>query len=240
MIGMKSSLEAAGCSSIFRSEIEPMKKSQKESGFTLIEVILALGLTAMLLGLLSTSVFIVAEDWNRNSDVLDDSLDDALAILQIDRSLHGAFPHSFTNEETLSRQIYFTGQDDYLSWVSTVSPQRTAGLTTWELYSVDEEGVFLTMVPAYSDDPTERLLGAEPILLFEDYTAQFSYLYEDLDETKVWTDEWEGQELLSLPLAVHIRFDPVEEEKEVLEVLARIRNNEHRSIQANVAEQISL
>ena len=64
MIGMKSSLEAAGCSSIFRSEIEPMKKSQKESGFTLIEVILALGLTAMLLGLLSTSVFIVAEDWN--------------------------------------------------------------------------------------------------------------------------------------------------------------------------------
>jgi len=119
-----------------------MKKSQKESGFTLIEVILALGLTAMLLGLLSTSVFIVAEDWNRNSDVLDDSLDDALAILQIDRSLHGAFPHSFTDEETLSRQIYFTGQDDYLSWVSTVSPQRTAGLTTWELYSVDEEGVF--------------------------------------------------------------------------------------------------
>ena len=219
MIGMKSSLEAAGCSSIFRSEIEPMKKSQKESGFTLIEVILALGLTAMLLGLLSTSVFIVAEDWNRNSDVLDDSLDDALAILQIDRSLHGAFPHSFTDEETLSRQIYFTGQDDYLSWVSTVSPQRTAGLTTWELYSVDEEGVFLTMVPAYSDDPTERLLGAEPILLFEDYTAQ---------------------ELLSLPLAVHIRFDPVEEEKEVLEVLARIRNNEHRSIQPNVAEQISL
>ncbi|MGE4629897.1 MAG: type II secretion system protein, partial [Pseudohongiellaceae bacterium] len=64
-----------------------MKKSQQESGFTLIEVILALGLTAMLLGLLSTSVFIVAEDWNRNSDVLDDSLDDALAILQIDRSL---------------------------------------------------------------------------------------------------------------------------------------------------------
>ena len=81
---MKSSLEAAGFSSIFRSEIKPMKKSQKESGFTLIEIILALGLTAMLLGLLSTSVFIVAEDWNRNSDVLDDSLDDALAILHPD------------------------------------------------------------------------------------------------------------------------------------------------------------
>ena len=60
-----------------------MKNNRQESGFTLIEVILALGLTAMLLGLLSTSVFIVAEDWNRNSDVLDESLDEALAILQI-------------------------------------------------------------------------------------------------------------------------------------------------------------
>lgn len=217
-----------------------MKNNQQESGFTLIEVILALGLTVMLLGLLSTSVFIVAEDWNRNSDVLDESLDEALAILQIDRSLHGAFPHSFTDEETLSRQIYFIGQDDYLSWVSTVSPQRTAGLITWELYSIDEEGIFLTMVPAYSDDPTERLQRAEPILLFEDYIAEFSYLYEDLDETKIWTDEWEGRELLSLPLAVHIRFEPIEERKEIVEVLARIRNNEHRSIQPNMAEQNSL
>ena len=90
------------------------------AGFTLIEVILALGLTALLLGLLRTGVFIVAGDWNRNSDVLDQSLDEALAILQIDRALHGAFPHSFTNEETLSRQVFFSGDEDYLSWVSTV------------------------------------------------------------------------------------------------------------------------
>ncbi|GIT23624.1 MAG: hypothetical protein CM1200mP40_33060 [Gammaproteobacteria bacterium] len=213
-----------------------IKKRIQSLGFTLIEVILALGLTSLILGLLSTGVFLVADDWNRNSDVLDQSLDEALAILQIDRSLHGAFPHSFTNEETLSRQLFFTGEDDYLSWVSTVSPQRSAGLTTWELYSVAGEGTYLTLVPAYSDNPRSRLDEAEPMLLFPGYEVEFSYLYEELDENKVWIEEWEAQELLSLPLAVYVRFTPVDDEKELLEIVARIRNNQHRSIQPNDLE----
>jgi general secretion pathway protein J len=217
-----------------------MKHRRSQAGFTLIEIILALGLTAMLLGLLSTSVFIVAEDWNRNTDVLDESLDEALSILQLDRALHGAFPHSFTNEETLSRQIYFTGEDDYLSWVSTVSPQRTAGLTTWELYSIDDEGVYLTLVPAFSDLPIERISEVEPMLILPNYTVEFSYLYQDLDENRVWAEEWEAQDLLSLPLAVYARFEPRVEGKDSLEILARIRNNEHRSIRPNRAAESGL
>ena len=218
-----------------------MRSEQKaNNGFTLIEVILALGLTSLLLGLLSTSVFIVASDWNRNSRNLDDNLDEALAVLQIDRALHGAFPHSFTNEETLSRQIFFTGEKDYLAWVSTISPQRSPGLTTWELYSVSGEGVYLGLVPAYSDNPSVRLEQSSPTLLFPDYDIEFSYLYEELEEDKVWTDQWEAQELLSLPLAVYMRLIPYDTYLESIEVLARLRNNEHRSIRRNDLERLDL
>jgi len=217
-------------------------RTWKQTGFTLIEIILALGLTALLLGLLSTGVYVVADDWNRNSDVLDESLDQALAVLQIDRALHGAFPHSYTNLETLGREIYFHGEDDYLSWVSVVSPQRKPGLTSWEMYSVPDEGVYLSLVPAFSDNPTERLSESEPILILENYSAEFSYLYQNLNEDKLWTDEWVGSEELSLPLAVYVRFVPsreYENSHEEMEIVARIRNNQHRSIRP-IANNIGL
>lgn len=200
-------------------------------GFTLIEVMLALSLTALLLGLLSTGVYIVADDWNRNADVLDRELDEALAMLQLDRALQGAFPHSFTNLETLSRQIYFTGERDYLSWVSTVSPQRNPGLTVWELFAVPDEGVYLTLAPAFSDEPSERLRQAEPRLILADYDVEFSYLYQELDQNLQWRDDWEGTESLSLPLAVYVRLQHTELEQPPLEIVARLRSNRHRAVQ---------
>ena len=210
-----------------------VKQTGKQTGFTLVEIVLSLGLTALLLGLLSSGVYIVADDWNRNSDVLDKSLDQDLAVLQINRSLHGAFPHSYTNFDTLGREIYFHGEDDYLSFVSAVSPQRSPGLTVWEMYSVADEGVYLSLVPAFSDNPTQRLSESEPILVLENYTAEFSYLYQDLNENRLWIDEWLGEEQLSLPLAVYVHFVPerdFEDVNEELEIVARIKNNQHRSI----------
>ena len=213
---------------------------RRSKGFTLIEVILALGLTTLLLGLLSSSVFIVAGDWNRSSNSLDENLDTSLAVLQLDRALHGAFPHSFTNEETLNRQVYFTGEDDFISWVSTVSPQRLPGLTAWELTVDSEEGVYLRLAPAFSDNPSSRLEASNPVLFLPGYDLEISYLFEQLDQSKVWTDSWEAQELLSLPLAVYIRLTPNSDNDEELEIVARIRNNEHRSIRPNELERLDL
>ena len=215
-------------------------KTANNSGFTLIEVVLAIGLTTLLLGLLSTSVFIVAGDWNRNSNSLDESLDLSLALLQVDRSLHGAFPHSYTNEETLNREIYFTGENDSLSWVSTVSPQRSSGLTAWELFAVTGEGVYLKLAPAFSDNPSLRLNESNPVLLFPRYDLELSYLYEELDQNKVWTDRWEAQDLLSLPLAVYARLVPNIDINDEFEIIARIRNSEHRSIRPNELERLNL
>ncbi|MEX0619750.1 MAG: prepilin-type N-terminal cleavage/methylation domain-containing protein [Pseudohongiellaceae bacterium] len=219
-----------------------VKRTPVARGFTLIEIILALALTAMLLGLLSSGVFVVTEDWNRNSGRLDASLDGALAVLQVERALVGAFPHSYTDVESLSRRIYFEGEDSRLGFVSSVSPQRSAGLMAWQLYN-GEDGVYLKLAPAFSDDPVERLEAAEAVLILPDYTAEFRYLYAELDGSKEWRDDWQGDEFLSLPLAVYVNFTPLDgfdDQLEPLEIVARIQANQHRSIRPNVMQQTSL
>ena len=187
-----------------------MSKSNSQQGFTLIEIILSLALTAMLLSLLSTGMYGVMNDWEDDTSALDERLDETIAILQLERALQGAFPHSYRNAETLGRYVYFQGEDDSVSWVSTVSPQRSGGLTAWQLESVNNEGVYLKLAPALSDNPSPRLEDAEQRLLLPNYTAQFSYLYEELDFSKRWRDDWPGHELSVLPLAVHIRLTPLD------------------------------
>lgn len=205
----------------------------RQSGFTLIEVILSLALTAMLLSLLSTGMYSVMNDWENNTQALDETLDETVAILQLERALQGAFPHSFRDEESLSRFVYFEGDSEVLTWVSTVSPQRSGGLTAWYLESDDEDGVSLRLAGAMSDDPTSRLENAESRVLLPNYTATFSYLYEELDFSKQWRDDWSGRALVTLPLAVHVRLSPIEsngDRDDELDIIARIRANTHRSL----------
>lgn len=211
------------------------RRSGSERGFTLIEVILALGLTAMLLGLLSSGMYIVAEDWNRESSVLDQRLDEALVLLQIDRALQGAFPHSYTNDDTLSRQLYFLGEEDRLGFVSTVSPQRSPGMTAWQLSSVEDEGIFVAIAPAFADNPAARLEARDPELILPGYSISFAYLYEEYADVHSWREDWYADEVLQLPLAVYARLTPFDDNEAVLEIVAPIRATDHRSIQPNTA-----
>ena len=204
-----------------------------QRGFTLIEVLLALALTALLLTLLSTGMYVVARDWNDNTERLDAKLDESLAILQIERALVAAFPHSFNSTETLLREVYFDGEDDRLRWVSTVSPQRLAGLTTWSIDAVSGEGIGVRTAPAFSDDPSARLDNVETRIILPGHDLEISYLREPNALTREWTDEWLGGEQGALPLAVHILFRATGAEGSDYELIAPIKAWRHRSIMPN-------
>lgn len=228
---MNRSSAHAGCVLTCRAEAR---------GFTLLELLLALSLTAMLLTLLSAGVYAVVRDWDDNHGGLEVTLEKTVSILQVERALQGAFAHSYRDPRSLNRFIYFDGQPDRLGWVSTVSPQRNTGLTAWRLYTVGGEGVYLQLAPALSDDPTQRLDRATETLLLPGYSAEFRYLFEEGDESKRWRTDWDGELALSLPLAVHVLLTPMDRQAgraevrdRTLEIVAGIRATTHRSISPN-------
>jgi prepilin-type N-terminal cleavage/methylation domain-containing protein len=205
----------------------------REAGFTLLELMISMALTALLLGMLSAGVYSVINDWERETSVLDETLDRSLVLLQIERALYAAFPHSYVDMEDFARYVYFQGNPESMSWVSTVSPYRVEGLTAWRLESDREDGVSLRLTPAFSDNPDERFENATATPLLPGYTAEFRYLLQRNEDEKLWVDEWLGNEMQSLPRAVHIVLTPIDEfeEEEVLEILAPIRTHEHEDIQ---------
>jgi general secretion pathway protein J len=229
---MKSSMAAAGPDLSSRADQTTAAMQIRQRGFTLIELMLALSLTALLLGMLSGGVYSVVRDWDNNAADLDATLDETIAILQIERALQGAFPHSYRDTESLGRFVYFEGAADSLAWVSSVSPQRDTGLMAWQLYSVRGEGVYLQLAPALTDHPGARLSEAEPRLLLEHYTAQFSYLFEQTDQSRLWEFEWNAAQQMQLPLAVHLLLTPIDGDgrRKPLDIVAGLQATQHRSL----------
>lgn len=195
-----------------------------QHGFTLLELMLAMGLSALLLGMLSAGVYSVVNDWRRETSRLDVALDKALVVLQLERAIMGAFPHTYLDEQQ-SRYVYFRGTENELSFVSTVSPQLQPGLTAWHLQSDARDGLNLTLTPAFSDNPDVRFEALDPAALLPDYTAEFRYLLQRNSEEKEWLDEWNGEELQSLPIAIHIVLTPIDDQSnnQVLELVAPIK-----------------
>lgn len=203
-----------------------------QQGFTLLEVLLALALTALLMSMLTAGVYGVMRDWDDNAEALEQSLDQAVIVLQLERALQGAFPHSFQDPDTMGRHVYFEGERDALSWISTVSPQRTSGMMAWQI-SNGADGVYFRLAPAMADHPGERLTAAESQLLLPNYRVSFRYLFEDLEELRRWRDDWPGADANVLPRAVHVTLTPITGSTPPLEVVAPIATYQHRYLSPN-------
>jgi len=211
------------------------KKSFLSQGFTLLEVLLSLTLSVLVIMVLVVSMNMVMRDWERTGNRLEENLDSALSLLQIERALEGAFPHTYWDRDENKLYIFFEGDEEQVKWVSTVSPNRQPGLTAWQLSLSKEKthGIEVRIVPAYASNPTENLEEAKAISILEGYSAQFEYLYieEQMKDDSRWEKKWSAEKLRGLPYAVRIHLKSESDKHENdLEMIALIPAHEHDAI----------
>lgn len=205
-----------------------------QSGFTLLEVLLAMALAALVMLLLAGSTHLVLKDWERSSNLLEDRLDMSMILLQIERALTAAYSHVYYDTKENKKYLFFEGEKDKVAWVSTVSPGRQAGLTAWELSNGDPDGLDIRIIPAFASDPTDNLKDIKkPLHVFEGYQAEFEYLYIDelIEKDSKWIEKWSARRQQGLPNAVRMTLKKEDNDgNNALEIIAWIMVYEDESM----------
>lgn len=207
------------------------RSRRAEQGFTLLEMLIAMGLSVVLLGILTAGTRAVVDEWQDSTNPYETRLERSLILLQIEQALLGAVPHSYLDQDTLEQNVFFEGGEDSIAWVSTVSPQAKQQLTAWELRMEGVEGVVLVSVPAFADNPRERLDAATGTLVLPEVELTVSYLRLDDLGRPEWLEEWSGVQYQSLPLAVRLELAEGERNDDTFEMIVPLFARQHETIQ---------
>jgi len=186
-------------------------KLNKFKGFTLLELLIAVSLSTMLMLVLVLGLNSITRDWEKLGFKLDEKIDESLLLLQLEKAIIGTYPYRFREAGGAKQSLFFNGSESEFSWVTTVSPDRSNGLSFWHLQVNEAGGFNLSILPAYSGDLTQRLEQrqseeSDPVRYFEDYQVSLHYLVETGNQQKQWQSSWSGKHKNQFPLGVGIQF----------------------------------
>ena len=180
------------------------------SGFTLIEVLIALTLLSIMVVLLFTTLKICADSWEKGENKINDVNQIAVVYNFFQHHLATAKPLSTTTalgEKTLS----FQGQTQSLQFVSSFP--ASAGKLGLQLFSItlleedNNQYINVSLVPfvTSSDDEDEPRKKEEVTLINHVSSLKLAYFVtEDIVSQGTWSDEWVNKETLPKLVKINI------------------------------------
>jgi general secretion pathway protein J len=184
--------------------------AKRQTGFTLLEMLLATGLLALIMGMAYAGL--------QASIRLTDS-----GEAQIDRSARARIAHEFLRKQLsrmlplmirqdAGRNILFEGDTDKMTWVGPMPGYLGRGGPYVQQLSLEREtdGTVLyfrfAMLNGYKDGDLEV---DEPIALIEQIKdAKFAFQSIDTSgKVRDWTSRWENTDAQSLPLSVKMTLE---------------------------------
>ncbi len=203
-----------------------------QAAFSLIELLIAMSLSAVLLVVLSSGFYQISYNWESQEQIVEQNIDDAMIFAEIEKAISSAFPYLFLDKK--QPIIFFTGDGEEVSFVSTFSPSYNQQTMIWKIKADVTGGLDIFLTPLLTGDPKDSLQQnkQEPTRVLEDYIASIEYLRKDKKQT-IWRKRWDASKNNILPLAVKITFKEKQalqdEAKKSLYLIANIAANHHPS-----------
>ena len=188
---------------------EPLNREPLNRGFTIIEILLALALGGMILGVLYWAYSSVIGS-TRNYDSVSDIYQTARIVLgNMAKEVSGAFQPLYAGEKILfsgESKWFRGGESDRLSLITTTclrGGEEEAGYDAYELtyyrgFGMKDSLLLMKRSPYY--DPEEPFEEGEEVVL-ADKVRGLDFEYFD---GEVWLEEWDGETEEKLPRAIRI------------------------------------
>ncbi len=188
-------------------------------GFTLLELLIAISLSAVLMTVLVAGLRQISRDFEKQGEGLDQKIDESLILLQLEKAILGTFAYRSKEHSLAREELFFEGTKTELNWISTVSPGRDSGLTFWHLDAGEGRGFKLKALPAYPGNLQNQLEknqteNQQPLVYFKDYKVSLHYLAASINQKKQWYSSWSGKDKNEFPLGVRIQFKALENSSE--------------------------
>ena len=187
---------------------------RRTSGFTLVELLLAITLMSILLGLTYTGLRAATRASQRGEIMLAAGSELRASHQFMRRQLNQMLPLSFAETDDLEElRIVFQGDANHIQFVAPMPGYLGAGgpqVQLVELVSDDSGGLFLQFSHALLQGFTEdRLHDRDPVILLEGVSsASFEFLGEDEDgEMTGWYSNWDREDILPVAVRLDLEFN---------------------------------
>jgi prepilin-type N-terminal cleavage/methylation domain-containing protein len=183
-------------------------KPNNRKGFTLLELIISLALSAILLVILLAAMRMSYKSQERGYEKADTTQKIRILGDRITWLIRGAYPFSVRKSDGV--KLYFKGEEDRLGFVTTSvdyfgkGPEDTAGLK-WVSIFLDNEGLQIREMVYFLEDVFDDEDGKLYVLAPEVKKLEFEYFDMPEDETQGdWVSDWDPDEKEYLPSAVKV------------------------------------
>jgi len=212
-----------------------MKNPGNRNGFTLLEVVLGLAISAVILALILGAIRLSTRSQEKGMTRQEQTQRVRILYDRLGWIVRGAYPYvSLDPEDPENIELFFSGTESSLGFVTTSTdpysegPIDASGLKYVNL-SISDGLVFTERVFFQGED--DEAEETRYVLDTNVKRLEFSYLDQNRDEEtgeegeQEWIDEWDGTEKNYLPKAVRIRvlMKFGDQEKWMPPVIAMIR-----------------
>ena len=204
--------------------------NQKNKGFTLIELVIALSLSVVIVVILLAAMRLAYKSQSKGAEKVEMAQKFRLLEDRLTWMLRGTYPLFVNKTDTTEEKIYFKGESDQVGFVTSSvdsygkGPEDLAGLT-WISVFIDREGLKMREKVFFLEDVFENEGGK--VYMLDPEVKMLDLEYYDIPEDEKqgdWVSYWDPEEKTYLPEAVKFKITLEHEGKTIVlpEIIVRI------------------